>query len=170
MSGIQGFDAAQCELRAGAVSSSKVTQNRRPSCWSFTNLSSRRSSKNSVAATVARWNKTNKCILNMMLGAQAAMLEEVIFAGKEILDRVLTETHLFRRILLENGRGARSGRRPENDVSGMQVSARSTLSAETAIGYSGMESECSRWHRGCSVTGHRPDRRFCPVFLRPDST
>jgi hypothetical protein len=51
--------------------------------------------EDSVAGTVARWNKTNKFILNMMLGAQTAMLEEMIFAGKEILDRVLTETHLF---------------------------------------------------------------------------
>jgi hypothetical protein len=51
--------------------------------------------EDSVAGTVARWNKTNKCILNVMLGAQTAMLEEMIFAGKEALDRVLTETHLF---------------------------------------------------------------------------
>src|ERR1700733_14112973 len=51
--------------------------------------------EDSVAATVARWNKTNKCILNVMLGAQTVMLEEMIFAGKEALDRVLTETHLF---------------------------------------------------------------------------
>ena len=30
-----------------------------------------------------------------MFGAQKAMLEEMIFVGKEILDRVVTETHLF---------------------------------------------------------------------------
>lgn len=49
----------------------------------------------SVAKTVARWNKTSQDILNFMFGAQKAMFEEVMFAGKEILDRVVTETHLF---------------------------------------------------------------------------
>jgi hypothetical protein len=51
--------------------------------------------EDSVAKTVTQWNNTNKCILNFMFGAQKAMLEEMIFAGKEILDRVVTETHLF---------------------------------------------------------------------------
>jgi hypothetical protein len=51
--------------------------------------------EDSVAKAAARWNKTNQCILNFMFGAQKAMFEEVIFAGKEILDRVVTETHLF---------------------------------------------------------------------------
>jgi hypothetical protein len=51
--------------------------------------------EDSVANTVARWNKTNKCILNLMFGAQKVMLEEMMFAGKELLDRSLTETHLF---------------------------------------------------------------------------
>jgi hypothetical protein len=51
--------------------------------------------EDSVAKTVARWNKTNQYILNFMFGAQKAMFEEVMFAGKEILDRVVTETHLF---------------------------------------------------------------------------
>ena len=49
----------------------------------------------SVAKTLTRWNNTNKCILNFMFGAQKAMFEEVRFAGKEILDRIVTETHLF---------------------------------------------------------------------------
>jgi hypothetical protein len=30
-----------------------------------------------------------------MFGAQKAMFEEMMFAGREILDRVVTETHLF---------------------------------------------------------------------------
>jgi hypothetical protein len=51
--------------------------------------------EDSVAKTVARWNKTNQYILNFMFGAQKAMFEEVMFAGKEILDRVVSETHLF---------------------------------------------------------------------------
>jgi hypothetical protein len=51
--------------------------------------------EDSVAKAAARWNKANNCILNFMFGAQNIMLEEMTFAGKEILDRVLTETHLF---------------------------------------------------------------------------
>lgn len=51
--------------------------------------------EDSVAKTAARWNKANNSILNFMFGAQKVMFEEVMFAGKEILDRVLTETHLF---------------------------------------------------------------------------
>ena len=51
--------------------------------------------EDSVAEAVARWNNTNNCILNFMFGAHKAMLEEMIFVGKEILDRVVTETHLF---------------------------------------------------------------------------
>ena len=51
--------------------------------------------EDSVAKAVARWNKTYQCALNFMLGAQKAMLEEIMFAGKEALDRVVTETHLF---------------------------------------------------------------------------
>ena len=52
--------------------------------------------EDAVAKTVARWQETNQCILNFMFGAQKAMLEEMTFAGKESLDRVVTETHLFR--------------------------------------------------------------------------
>jgi hypothetical protein len=51
--------------------------------------------EDSVAKTVARWNNTNKCILNFMFGAQKAMFEEMMFVGNEILDRVVTETHLL---------------------------------------------------------------------------
>lgn len=51
--------------------------------------------EDSVAKTVAGWNNTNKCMLNFMLGAQKAMFEEMMFVGKEILDRVVTETHLL---------------------------------------------------------------------------
>jgi hypothetical protein len=51
--------------------------------------------EDSLAKTAAEWNKANKCFLNFMFGAQKALLEETMFTGKEILDRVLTETHLF---------------------------------------------------------------------------
>jgi hypothetical protein len=70
--------------------------------------------EDSVAKTVARWNKTNQYILNFMFGAQKAMFEEVMFAGPRC-DRNAP----VRRILLEDGRRA-FGRRPENDVSGMR--------------------------------------------------
>jgi thymidine kinase len=39
--------------------------------------------------------KTNKYALDFAVRAQKAMLEEMIFAGNEILERMRTETHLF---------------------------------------------------------------------------
>jgi hypothetical protein len=51
--------------------------------------------EDSVAKAASRWNNANKCILNFMFGAQKAMFEEMMFVGGEILDRVVTETHLF---------------------------------------------------------------------------
>src|ERR1700674_3937818 len=51
--------------------------------------------EDSVAKTVARLTKTNKSALDFMIGTQKAMLEEMIFASNEILDRIRTETHLF---------------------------------------------------------------------------
>jgi hypothetical protein len=50
--------------------------------------------EDSVANAVARLSKANKCALNFIFGAQKAMLEELMFAGNEILDRARTETHL----------------------------------------------------------------------------
>jgi len=43
----------------------------------------------------ARLAKANKHALDLMIGAQKAMLEEVVFASNELLDRAKTETHLF---------------------------------------------------------------------------
>jgi len=43
----------------------------------------------------ARFTKANKRALDFMFGAQKAMLEEVVFATNEMLDRARTETHLF---------------------------------------------------------------------------
>jgi hypothetical protein len=37
----------------------------------------------------------NKRALDFMFGAQKAMLEEIVFAGNEMLDRARTEMHLF---------------------------------------------------------------------------
>jgi hypothetical protein len=39
--------------------------------------------------------KANKRAANFMFGAQKLMLEELVFAGNEILDRTQTEMHLF---------------------------------------------------------------------------
>jgi hypothetical protein len=50
--------------------------------------------EDSVAKAVARLSKTNKCALDFTFRAQKSMLEELIFAGNEILDRARTETHL----------------------------------------------------------------------------
>jgi hypothetical protein len=49
----------------------------------------------SADKTTMKLGKTNECALNFMFGAQKAVLEEVVFAGNEILDRTRTETHLF---------------------------------------------------------------------------
>ena len=45
--------------------------------------------------TATRFTRVNKHALHFMLGAQAAMLEEMVFAGYELLDRTRTEMHLF---------------------------------------------------------------------------
>ena len=42
-----------------------------------------------------RMTKANRNVLDFMLGAQKAILEEIVFAGNEMLDRAQTETHLF---------------------------------------------------------------------------
>ncbi len=51
--------------------------------------------EDSLAKAVARVTKTNKSALDFMIGTQKAMLEEMIFASNEIVDRIRTETHLF---------------------------------------------------------------------------
>jgi hypothetical protein len=51
--------------------------------------------EDSAATAVTRLTKANKCALDFIFGAQKAMLEEMIFASNEILDRVRTETHLL---------------------------------------------------------------------------
>ena len=49
----------------------------------------------SAADTATRMTKANRNAMDFMLGAQKAILEEVVFAGNEMLDRARTETHLF---------------------------------------------------------------------------
>jgi hypothetical protein len=39
--------------------------------------------------------KANALAVGFMFGAQKLMLEEMVFAGSELLDRAQTETHLF---------------------------------------------------------------------------
>jgi hypothetical protein len=39
--------------------------------------------------------KANQRVGNFMFGAQKLMLEELVFAGNEVLDRTRTEAHLF---------------------------------------------------------------------------
>ena len=46
-----------------------------------------------------RFTKVNKRALHLMMGAQAAMFEEMVFAGYELLDRTRTEMHLFTEIV-----------------------------------------------------------------------
>jgi len=49
----------------------------------------------SAADVTAKLTKANKHALDFMMGAQKVMLEEMVFAGKEMLERAQTETHLF---------------------------------------------------------------------------
>jgi hypothetical protein len=43
----------------------------------------------------ARFTRANKTVLEFMYGAQRMLLEEMVFAGNEILDRARMETHLL---------------------------------------------------------------------------
>jgi hypothetical protein len=49
----------------------------------------------SVADTATRLTKVNKNALDFLMGAQKVMLEEIVFAGNEMLERTRTETHLL---------------------------------------------------------------------------
>jgi hypothetical protein len=49
----------------------------------------------SAADAAARLTKANKQTLDFMFGAQKIILEEIVFAGNEMLDRARTETHLL---------------------------------------------------------------------------
>lgn len=40
-------------------------------------------------------SNANRQVLDFMLGAQKALLEEIVFVGNETLDRARTETHLL---------------------------------------------------------------------------
>ena len=49
----------------------------------------------SATEAAARLTKANKHALDFMMGAQKVMLEELVFAGNEMLERARTETHLL---------------------------------------------------------------------------
>ena len=49
----------------------------------------------SAADAAARLTKANQHALDFMFGAQKAMLEEMMFASNEMLERTRTEMHLF---------------------------------------------------------------------------
>ena len=49
----------------------------------------------SAADAKLKLANANKHALDFMFGAQKALLEEMVFAGNELLDRARTETHLF---------------------------------------------------------------------------
>ena len=49
----------------------------------------------SAADAAAKLTKANKNALEFLMGAQKVMLEEIVFAGNEMLERTRTETHLL---------------------------------------------------------------------------
>jgi hypothetical protein len=49
----------------------------------------------SAAEATTRLTKANKHALDFMMGAQKVLLEEMVFASNEMLERARTETHLF---------------------------------------------------------------------------
>jgi hypothetical protein len=49
----------------------------------------------SAVDATTRLGKANKHALDFMTGAQKVMLEEMVFASNEMLERARTETHLF---------------------------------------------------------------------------
>ena len=48
-----------------------------------------------VTDAAARFSNANKNALEFMFGAQMMLLEEIVFASNEIVDRTRTETHLL---------------------------------------------------------------------------
>ncbi len=48
-----------------------------------------------AADAATQLTKANKHALDFMAGAQKILLEEMVFAGNEMLERARTETHLF---------------------------------------------------------------------------
>jgi hypothetical protein len=51
--------------------------------------------EHSAAEATARMTKANKRALDFMMGTQKVMLEEMVFAGNELVERARTETHLL---------------------------------------------------------------------------
>ncbi len=49
----------------------------------------------SSADAAARFSDASKDALNLMMGVQTAMLQEMMFAGHEMLDHTRTEMHLL---------------------------------------------------------------------------
>ena len=49
----------------------------------------------SATDAAARFSSASKNALEFMFGAQKMLLEEIVFAGNEIVDRTRTETHLL---------------------------------------------------------------------------
>jgi hypothetical protein len=49
----------------------------------------------SVTDAATRLSKANKNALDFLMGAQKVLLEEVVFASNELLERSRTETHLL---------------------------------------------------------------------------
>jgi hypothetical protein len=49
----------------------------------------------SAADAATRIAEDNKRTMDFMFGAQRVILEEIVFAGNEMLDRARTETHLW---------------------------------------------------------------------------
>ena len=49
----------------------------------------------SMANAVTRLTKTNRNALGFMFGAQKVLLDEMVFAGNEIIHRTRTEMHLL---------------------------------------------------------------------------
>jgi hypothetical protein len=91
--GVGRLDAAQCEPREKIVSFLKQAK---PEVI-MAELSEQSAAlvEQSVADTATRLTKANKNALDFLMGAQKVMLEEIVFAGNEMLERTRTETHLL---------------------------------------------------------------------------
>jgi hypothetical protein len=59
----------------------------------------RNMTEQAAAEATAQVTKANQNTLNFLFGAQRLVLEELVFAGNELLDRTRTETHLFTEFL-----------------------------------------------------------------------
>ena len=102
----------------------------------------------SAADAATQLTKANKHALDFMGGAQKIVLEEMVFAGNELLERARTETHLLSEFVSKM-----AGSHSVKDLKTMyEECGRHQIDfyAATVSGCSNMANGCWKPHRNCS--------------------